>query len=189
MEHISRSTRIFMGVLVIAGMTGLSAFAVATRNANSWTQSEVDNCVVNLNGASATVTFNDTTAWPLSDIGATLRASSSGGTFAGDYIFAGVQSVNFNLVANAGVGDAARVQVRISNGNVWSKYNLVAGVNSIGFGPSDGWVLESHASRNVSPNMQDELKNVVAVGVRVQPYLTSAQEVTVSAFSVSSAVP
>ena len=189
MIQLKRSSKACLAICAAASVSGLSAFAAATVNVDSWTESEINNCLVTINGAAATVSFADTTASFPSVLGATVSGGSSSGNIAGDYSFAGVQSVNLTISADAGLSPNTRLQVKTATGNIWENKNLVAGVNSVGFGPGDGWILGSHASRNKYPNMQDELTDVVSIGLRVRPNNTEAQEVSISAFSVSSTVP
>ena len=188
MSGINKMMKLNIGMCVALAMASSNLYA-ANLNADSWTQGDVNGCVVNTSGGSASVSFSDTSSSFLSALsGATVLAASSTSTFAGDYTAAGAQSVNFALAADVALSVDTRVVLEAANGTIWVNNKLVIGANSIGFGSEDGWRVELRASR-AEATLVEDMGDLVSLGIRVFQNETSAQTVTVSGFALTSDAP
>lgn len=180
-QHESMKSGLVLAVgMAVALMTG-NAFASSSTSADSWTADLSGTVSVSQNGGDITTSCPG--GWP-SYAEARLTANASGGGLTGDFRSAGAIAITYNAAVSGGVSSGTRVTLIGGSGRTW--YNYVgAAAGSISRTLDGGWTLQA-ASVGTQEQWDEDLGDVLAIGVTVNRGDSSSQSYGISGFALSS---
>jgi len=122
--------------------------------------------------------------------GCTLQAvSKPNGTLPSDYLSAGIANVAFTMTCDQARSGNARA-ILASSGRVWTKwFNVSSAVDtpvaySIGVSADEPWILIKGSSEDFAAAWQEDLANITAVGLYIDPPSMIAKTYEVASFQL-----